>query len=73
MSPGDLRGLPIPPRIRTFKVGINHFDRILIGGALKLSKRENSGISRMGQVEGPILRKGKHPRIWMTQENRVDP
>lgn len=44
MNPGDFMGVaPDIPRIRTFKLGINYLGIILIGGALKLSRREDSG------------------------------
>lgn len=67
-SPGDLWGkgaAPESPKIRTFKVGINHFGRMLIRGALKLSKKEwplQDGANGI-----PIL------GIRMTQESRMDP
>lgn len=59
VSPGNLRDLPIPPTIRTFKVGTNHFDRMLIGGALQLSKRETVASPEWGDWEGQFLGKAK--------------
>lgn len=52
-------GIPDSPRIRTFKVGINHCGRMLIGGALKLTTREDTGIFRMRQVRCRFLGKAK--------------
>lgn len=60
MNPGDFMGVaPDTPRLRTFKLGINYFGIMLTGGALKPSKREDSGSSGMGQVRCQFLEKAK--------------
>lgn len=59
-------GIPDSPRIRTFKVGINHCGRMLIGGALKLNERGYRHLQDEAS-EMPIFRKGKDPRIRMTR------